>query len=368
MPIQIVAVTNESQLTDSLCEAWNRLPMPTPMQSADWLVPWWKVFGNNPNYRLCILLAYDEDTLVAVAPWYVATNWMSSACLRFLGDGMICTDHATIPIREGYRDRVVESIADWLQLEAGRRWHTIKLESIDDDDSVLRQLFDILSDSGCVRHARKSAACWTIDLPETWEQYLTGLSKVHRKRCRRWQREYFDTGRAEIHIRTVDDFEEAWYHLAQLNEERRNHLGDRSAFLDLKFHEFHLAVLDRLIPQAKAEIRELHVDGQLKAMEYLLKQDGALYCYQSGMTMEGATHGYGNLSILALFRDAIDEGCTKLDFLRGDETYKQHWRAIQCGCSDYHMAANSLAGKTSIAYFRTLDQVRDLRASLIGSA
>lgn len=337
------------------------------MQSADWLIAWWRTFGRDGNKRLCILLVLDDDALVAVAPWYVNRTWMSSACLRFLGDGIICSDHATILVRDRDAELALSLISDWLRRQAGREWQAMRLVSVDDDDARVKQIVDHLVGFRCEPHFRETTGCWTVELPTSWEQYLSRLSKNHRKRCRRWQRVYFDSGRAHVVLRSAEDYRDGWNQLAELNEERRRHLGDRTVFAEARFHEFHLSVLERLLAEGKAELRELFIDGERKAVEYVMQHEGTLFCYQSGMRMEEASDGYGNLSILALFRDAIERGCRRLDFLRGDEDYKQHWGARRTGCLDCHLAANSLTGKAQTTYFRTIDMVRGLRNSLVGS-
>lgn len=368
MAIRVVQITDELQLSDSLRSQWNRLPMPSPMQSAEWLIGWWRTFGRDGKKRLCILLVFDDDTLVAVAPWYLNRTWVSAGCLRFLGDGIACSDHATVLIQDPYQTLALSAITDWLRRQAGKHWQSIQLASVDDDDTTVVPFVNRLVESGCELHVRETVGCWTVDLPDSWDAYLSGLSKNHRKRCRRWQRTYFDSNRAKVVLRSVEDFQDGWDRLASLNEERRGYIGDRSAFTDQRFHQFHLSILGNLLAQGKAELRELHLDGKRKAMEYTLQHEGTLFCYQSGMTMEPACDGYGNLSILALFRDAIERGCRRLDFLRGDEDYKQHWGARRGGCSDYHLAANSLIGKAHTTYFRTVDLARGLRDSLVGSS
>jgi CelD/BcsL family acetyltransferase involved in cellulose biosynthesis len=205
------------------------------------------------------------------------------------------------------------------------------------------------------------------DLSHDWVAYLSGLSKSQRKRCRRWQRDYFDTGRAAIVHRTALDFEIGWQRLVELNEQRRQAIGDRSAFANEGFRNFHASILPQLLKDGRAELRELHLGGVCCAVEYILVQDNTLFCYQSGMLTSEAGDGYGNLSLLALFQSAIERGITRIDFLRGDESYKSHWGAVPQVCHHHFVVTKTLQGVAQSTLVRTADWMRTAKASLVGA-
>ncbi len=365
--MRIERIRDVNQLSDSVRAQWNQLPMPSPMQSAEWLIHWWQAFGQASRDQLNVLLVFDDEQLIAAAPWYVSRAWTGSACLRFLGDGTACSDHATILIQDGHRQSVLELLTRWLLHEASTTWHAIDFESVAQDDPAVSRLVRRLGEGGCERHLRDTVGTWVVELPATWDEFLASLSKNCRKRCRRWQRTYFDSARAEVVHSTCDSLADAWQDLARLNQDRRRDFGDRSAFDDAGFDRFHRATLPSLFADGRAEIRRLRIDGQLKAAEYVLFRQGTVFCYQSGMTTSEGRDGYGNLSILALVRDAIDQGFTRLDFLRGDEDYKQHWGAHRVACVSYHVASPTLQGAAHLAYHRVADHMRRMKRSLVGA-
>ena len=366
MTLQLKCICDSNQLSRAVRHQWNQLSLPSPMQSADWLMTWWKTYGNEKKNQLCVLLVLDGESLVGVAPWYTRQHWTQGTCLRFLGDGAVCSDHATVVSEPQYIQAVVEIVGQWLHREAGRRWDAIHFESIDRDNRTVHRLIQQITDSTSETHLRDAEGTWAVDLPSTWEAYLSSLSKNHRKRCRRWQRTYFDTGRATVVCTAVADVELGWHEMAQLNQHRRQQLGDRSAFADERFRQFHLSVLPRLLTAEKAELRALHLDGSVVAWEYVFIHEETMFCYQSGMESSERRDGYGNLSTLALFRDAIDRGYTRLDFLRGDEDYKQHWGARRVPCVNYFVASNSLTGTARAACYRAIHSMRVIRNSLVG--
>ena len=63
----------------------------------------------------------------------------------------------------------------------------------------------------------------------------------------------------------------------------------------------------------------------------------AIFCFRHGDTVSFYTTGYdpglaaygpGRRVLAAAIRSAIDEGATRFDFLRGNETYKRSWLAV----------------------------------------
>ncbi len=340
MTLRIERITRIDQLTPEMRDQWNCLPLPSPMQSWEWLMEWWQVFSRQRTDRLCVLLIYDRDQLIGVAPWYRRHRWPHGYCLRLLGDGIVCSDHTTVVVLPEFRQPAIDLLTHWLQREAGKTWHSIQFESIDQSDTAIKQLGQQIVRFGGGNHAQETSGSWSVALPSTWDEYCAGLSKNHRKRCRKWRRTYFESGRARVMRVATRNADDCWSELTRLNLERRALLGDRSAFADERFHAFHRSVLQELLGSGRAELRELHLDDELVAVEYVLHNDSTVFCYQSGMATSDNRDGFGNLSLLALFHDAISSGFERVDFLRGDEDYKQHWGAVRTDCHNYHAGAH----------------------------
>lgn len=360
MPLHIELLSHVNQWTRDFHNQWQQLPQRSPMQSPTWLMAWWNAFASECK-QLQMVCVYDDQRLVGVAPWYLSGNR-----LQFLGDGIVCSDHADIATAAGYADAVAEEIAYWLTSHALKTWDFMQFEAIDEGEGTTVQMLKHLQSNGFAMHQRATTGCWHVDLPGTWEEYLAALSKNHRKRCRRWMKNYFETGRAEVTISSIESVDSAWEEIAELNRQRRERVGDRSAFLDQRFDAFHKSVLPRLLEEGRAELRQLRVDGEPVAAEYLLLDGTSMYCYQSGLRTVDTADGYGNLSILALFRDSIERGYSRIDFLRGDEDYKSHWGAQRTGCLQLSVSSNSLNGSINLAMLKSRDWLRECKAALVG--
>lgn len=347
-------------------DAWYRLATPSPMQSHAWLTTWWQSYAD-ASRELLVVAARHEGQLVGVAPWYVETR-RGRRVLRWLGDGHVCSDHPTLLASETTAASFAHQLAEWLLHSAADQWDELALESIDDDDPTCRHFVDALTTFGCLQVRRDEPGSCYVDLPATFDDYLMSVSKNHRKRCRKWEKQYFQTGRAKVHIATTaDDCLAHWQTLVELHNARRAELGEQGAFHDPQFAEFHQTVIPRLATDGRLQLRVLAVDSQPVAAEYVLCDDDTWYAYQSGLSKTGESLSAGSLSVLKLVEDAIAAGYTKLDLLRGTESYKFSWGA-------QHRPASTIVLRppTSMARLITLGDsallaAKRLRRSLVGT-
>jgi CelD/BcsL family acetyltransferase involved in cellulose biosynthesis len=191
-------------------------------------------------------------------------------------------------------------------------------------------------------HRRNTSSCWRVNLPADWETYLSMLSKSHRKQIRRLERNYFQTHRARLH--TVETKQELSYGLqllARLHQRRRESLGEPGCFASARFAAFHAETARRLLHAGNLRLVWLEVDARAVAAEYQVLGDGVVYAYQSGIEPEALVHEPGRLITLATLRLAIAEGRRAFDFLRGDESYKAHWRAYPRPTCEIRVVANT---------------------------
>lgn len=73
----------------------------------------------------------------------------------------------------------------------------------------------------------------------------------------------------------------------------------------------------------------LSVDGNCIAVEYCLHIADRVADFQSGFDVRWSRFGVGTLLIAHAIREAIQEGASEFDFLRGGEAYKRRqWAAV----------------------------------------
>jgi CelD/BcsL family acetyltransferase involved in cellulose biosynthesis len=132
-------------------------------------------------------------------------------------------------------------------------------------------------------------------------------------------------------LRTVencDQLDAALDVLIELHQKRRQMLGEPGCFASPRFTAFHREVSRRLLTAGHLQLQLLELDGQPLAAEYQIAGQGVTYIYQAGIEPRRLADEPGHLITMATVKRAIEQGGRAVDFLRGDEPYKAHFRAL----------------------------------------
>ena len=355
--------------------AWDRLADSIPFRTSSWISAWWRHYGastagpstplragRKQNAQLFVPTVFDgSGRLLAIAPWCRRFSLTEGWVLEWLGGGETCSDYLGLVSDNASVDDVADALASWLcdsHRSPDERWDLIRLDAVDAQDQPTAKLVEALKRHRCPVHRRDGPRCWRLDLPPRWEDYLERLSKSHRKQVRRLERNLLGSGRARLHtVQNPDELPRAFAMLIDLHERRRAFLGQRGRFSSPRFTAFHRDVSARLAERGQCAVHWLEIDGQPAAAEYEFRGDGINFAYQSGIDPERLELEPGNLITVALLKQAIERGDRGIDFLRGDEPYKSHFRAEPrptvrfrhrpCGAADRESPLPGLFGWTA---------------------
>jgi CelD/BcsL family acetyltransferase involved in cellulose biosynthesis len=330
---------------------WNTLAGDMPFRTWDWLATWWKHYGCQPNggRELYVLAIYADANghvndgarkLVGIAPWYVDRTVIQGNVLRWLGSGEICTDHLSLICHPENAEQVASAMAVALNSEYDD-WNRLDLSGVDADDAAIEKLTEALAARNCDISKQPSDSCWVLDLPTSWDEYLAGISKSHRKQLRQLERRVLESNRVVWHrVESAEDLGVAWNVLVDLHQRRRQSLGEPGCFASHRFYAFHREVVELLLACGQLRISWMELDGTPAAAEYHLAGADVTYAYQGGVDPARLDEEPGRLSTILCLRRAIEEGHRQLDFLRGDEPYKAHWRATPRATYEYRVVPN----------------------------
>jgi hypothetical protein len=358
MSIDLISTWNE---LSSLEAQWNALAGDIPFRSWDWLATWWKHYGvgsgepspNRPprtdERQLYVLAVYDEKRgdarpnerqLIGIAPWYLDRTAIHGNVLRWLGSGEVCTDHLSLICLRENQQRVAAAVAHELAANLDD-WDRLDLGAVDANDEAIEELVIAFEERECIVSRQAADSCWILELPSSWDDYLASISKSHRKQLRQVERRVLESDRARWHqVASNTDLAVAWDVLVDLHQRRRRSLGEPGCFASRAFHDFHREMTERLLLRGQLRMSWLELDGTPAAAEYHLAQARATYAYQGGVDPDRLGEEPGRLSTILCLRAAIGEGQSRIDFLRGDEPYKAHWRAAPHATCDYRVIPN----------------------------
>jgi CelD/BcsL family acetyltransferase involved in cellulose biosynthesis len=317
----------------------------TPFSSPEWARAWWEIWGGTVD--AWIPLAQNGSGLQGLAPLAISQHGpirVLRPLTRDLGD------YWDVLARPGERAAVCAAIAR----EIARRrdeWDVLVLHG-------LRPSIPIggaLARAGLRVHSRPPEACPTIDLPETFDEYVRSLPPKRRTDLRRHLRR-LDEG--EVTLREVRDEGELRGAIGRGHELRKRQWRARGKELDELqrgelFREFLSAVARHLVPAGLLHVWEFrHRDEPAGVYVNLVDRD-VLHGYFGCFDPDLSRLGIGKIALAQAIRSSIGAGRRSFDLGAGTDEYKYSYGAhdqpvgvLVAGNGSARSRAGSLAVRT----------------------
>jgi CelD/BcsL family acetyltransferase involved in cellulose biosynthesis len=299
---------------------WERDPGALPFQSPEWLMPWWRQFGND---ELCSLVIERGGESIGFLPFYVYQDAAKGKRqLLPLGvgttdylDGILCPECRLEQIGGAVAALCSEVEPDEFcatQLPE----HSRLLEAMKQESGVEERgsrLF-ITQSEGCSRMPAVTIA----ELPRK----IRRNAMYYRNRAQR-------SGRLEMVQADESNWEMIFQELRRLHTLRWQTRGEDGVLVDERIVKWHQESLPLLLRAGLLRLMGLKLNDEFIAVLYSLidrARDGRVqYFYITAYSPNHADLRPGTLLIAYAVEHAAKEGVASIDMLRGDEGYKQIW-------------------------------------------
>ena len=293
----------ESVLRDS--------PENTLFLTSQWQKVWWDTFGD--GHTMCGF-TYPESNEISA----IASLAKSGDTVSFIGSEDTF-DYNDFLIRPGHEVGFYQTLLDCMEEQ---KFGMLRLVSLRETSPTLQILPDLARKHGYTVEVKEEDVTSGIGLPSTWDEYLSLLNKKDRHELRR-------------KIRRMDSQTDwKWYSLTEPTEvnERlgefiklmRQSRADKDEFMTPERERFFYNIAQRMSELGLLQLYFLHMDGVTVATSLCFDYGGSRLLYNSGYDPEYAYYSVGLLLNAMCLKDAIEQGLTYFDFLRGPEPYKAH--------------------------------------------
>jgi CelD/BcsL family acetyltransferase involved in cellulose biosynthesis len=356
--LHVIPIDSAGALADMRAE-WKNLDRGNVFCGWEWLDSWWQQYRQTHMQLFTLALRDEAGELVGLAPWYLSHTPGQGRVVRFLGSGEVCSDYLTILARPGAEQSVADALADWLCDQADHEWDLVELTGLAAGSKALDFFRKRLESRGYRVHEQPDVNCWRLTLPQSWDEYLSRLSKSRRAHIRALARRNFDTGRATVkQVGTAAELERGFEILIDLHQKRRASLSQAGCFASPQFTGFHREVAQRMLAGGRLRLLWIELEGRPVAIEYGFAAGGGVYYYQGGFEPASASECPGTLMCMASLKLAIEEGRAWFDFLRGDEPYKMSWRAEATPLRQMRVVARRPSARARHAAWRTGETIK----------
>lgn len=308
-------------------------PSLTPITSFDRIRPQWQeLLGRAVVNNLYITPAWQElwwnafQDSRALAGFYIADHAGDLTAIASLSR---CGDHYSLVGSSDtfdYNDFVIArgteadfylTLLDTISANGGRR---LDLHSIGEDSPTLTMLPELARQRGYAVAVEQEDVAPRLLLADTWDEYLAGLTKKDRHELRRKLRRL--EGHSNWRWYCVSDPDAAAARMDVFLDLMRRSDPAKAEFLTPERENFFRKLV---VATAAADVLRLffmEMDGQPVASSLCLDYDGVRMLYNSGHDPEYRYYSVGLLLHSLCLRDALERGCRRFDFLRGNEPYK----------------------------------------------
>ncbi|MDW6023577.1 GNAT family N-acetyltransferase [Mesorhizobium sp. BAC0120] len=294
-------------------ELWRRCSSATPFQMPPWLMAWWRCFAPG---ELATIAVWRGSRLVGLAPFY---DEQSAQGHRLLPLGISVSDYLDVLIEPEGQESIGAAMID-----AGRSlaWQSWELEELHPDAHALALP---CPDTLCCRRVDQSV-CPVIEL--RGKPDLAGCVPARRRRqLRRAQAAANRIGEATI---TAAQSRPSYFldHLFRLHAACWQVRGEAGVLDHPAVRRFHREVLPILADHGVARCYLLDIGGIVAGAYYGFLDRGRAYAYIGGFDPEFAEQSPGSILIGHAIAEAIRAGASEFHFLRGRESYKYSWGAV----------------------------------------
>ena len=316
---------------DALLEQeWNLLlaqsAVDTPFLKYGYQHTWWQHKGGGewPQAELRIITAREDGNLAGIAPLFIGER-NGEKEVHFIGSVEI-SDYLDFIVQPQNSEPFITGIFNLVKEEYTRFPPKIRLFNIPDDSPSIQIMKEIGEGEDWSVEIEPAYHTPTITLSEDWETYLAGINKKQRHEIRRKLRRaseseddvswYITTEKSMLNHDTAD-----FLHLMELDEEKKRFLTeDMRKQMD--------AIIQWAFNTGNLQLSFLTINDE-KAVGYLCFDYGnRIWVYNSGFRPDYQYYSPGWVLLSYLIQHAIRTGKTHFDFMRGDETYKYRFGAV----------------------------------------
>jgi CelD/BcsL family acetyltransferase involved in cellulose biosynthesis len=284
----------------------------------EWQSTWWKHLGEG-KLLLLGFRAEDDGRLIGIAPLFHFSTEEGQSLLYVIGCRDV-SDYLDLIIERGQEEAVYPALLDYLEKQAPA-WDLLDLCNIPQDSLTHIRLRELAAARGYQTRVETEDVCPVIDLPATWDDYLSQLDRKQRHEVRRKLRRA--ESEADTRFVVVGDERDLASEMRAFVELHQKSTPEKTKFMDPQMQRFFFDVAQVLQARGWLQLTFLEIEGKKAASQLNFDYQDSILVYNSGYDPAQFAHlSPGWVVTARCIEHAIALGRHKFDFLRGNEDYK----------------------------------------------
>ena len=232
-----------------------------------------------------------------------------------LGGDSELFDYQQLIIEKGMEREVITAFFDYI---SEKDWKTLELPSVSNNSQQINILKEIAKERNYSIESEQSAVSPILELPDSWDLYVSSLRKKHRHELRRKIRRIENMGQVQNISVTkpsdtdIDDF----FNLMRLTSDAK------SAFLTKNIEGFFRLLIQNACERNHLNLSFLEFNSKRVAGCLVFDYQNDFMLYNSGYDASNRELSAGLINKAYTIKQAIELGRSRFNFLKGSERYK----------------------------------------------
>jgi len=304
----------ESENFDNLFDHWQRadnlLPWNCLFVLPVWLKTWWENFGRDAT--LYLLSVRQDGRTIGIAPLQRKND-----TARLIGDKNVC-DNLDFIVAPNNASEFYHRLITYLKQDGVKR---LELEPVRRNSSAMTHLLAVAEKTGCRISYADDDLSYALNLPGSWDDYLSLLRGKERHEIRRKLRRLDEAG--QITYRLVDTADSVGEEMKIFLELFRSNRSDKADFMNDQMVSFFRGLAETLNEARILKLFFLDLDQIPIAASMCFNYRSTMYLYNNGYDKRFGSLSVGLLGKVLSIKASIQSGLKTYDFLKGAEGYKQ---------------------------------------------
>ena len=275
-----------------------------------WLKTWWQNFGRNA--ALYLLSVRHEGCTIGIAPLQRTDD-----TVRLIGDKNVC-DSLDFIVAPNSVSEFYHCLITHLKQDGVKR---LELEPVRRDSSIMTHFLGVAEKTGCRISYSDDDLSYALNLPGSWDDYLSILKGKERHEIRRKLRRLDEAG--QINYRMVANVYSVREEMEIFLDLFRSNRSDKAEFMNDQMVSFFKGLAESLNEARVLRLFFLDLDQIPVAATMCFNYRSTMYLYNNGYDKRFASLSVGFLGKVFSIKQSIQSGLQTYDFLKGAEGYKQ---------------------------------------------
>jgi CelD/BcsL family acetyltransferase involved in cellulose biosynthesis len=159
-----------------------------------------------------------------------------------------------------------------------------------------------------------------LDLPPTWQGYLSTLTQKQRHEVNRKLRRLGEAG--DVNYRVVEDSDSLLDSMDLFLRLFRESREDKAIFLTNRIESFFQSLVKATARSGLLRFGILELNASPVAVVMYFDYNNSVFLYNNGYDPKHSFLSVGLISKVLCLKDSVERGRSKFDFLKGAEEYK----------------------------------------------